>query len=589
MPIQQTYKTGTITVAPGSAVVTGFGTAWLLGLVNGGLLSFNGFSVPIVSVESNTSLTLDYPAPAAMAGSGTYSIVLGRADAASAIVANRQLSDLTNLLSAGVSPFVRTVLDDLDAPAVRGTLGLPALFNAKADKNAGTFTGNPLFLSGYTGNLASIASDYNAGGAVIRSQDGGAALLGFHVPTAGFVYFGLDSDLQWKIGGFSYGAQSHKLWHAGNDGAGSGLDADLLDGLQSAYAASGSTIPIRDGEGDLSARLFRSQYADDGSSSPDYIMTQVEPGVTGIANNFIRPMAMSRFRTALLSTQQITDWNNILKTGTYMAPTALNSPVENIWWIGHVVAHNDAYVIQTLTSFTTQTATNSQTYRRFSQGGVWSNWVKLDLFAIEQGSISVDANRVVRRDANGDVFARKAYLEGVGDVRNYIDQRRKLLQVVDLDGTSATQIITTIPTGVRSIRITGIARPSGNSVGSQVQFSFDGGATYPGATGTYAWNYTILGGGNAPAGSNVLGQFTSIPLTDIHSGIFVNPRAEMQIDCVPGGSVSFSSKYTRYEAGAMSLVLIEGAGPIGVPTHMRIATTDGSAFSSQTRLLIEGF
>lgn len=63
----------------------------------------------------------------------------------------------------------------------------------------------------------------------------GAAFLAFHRPGAYAVYFGLDTDNQLKIGGWSMGAAAHKVWHAANDGTGSTLDADLLDGQDSAY------------------------------------------------------------------------------------------------------------------------------------------------------------------------------------------------------------------------------------------------------------------------------------------------------------------------------------------------------------------
>ena len=45
----------------------------------------------------------------------------------------------------------------------------------------------------------------------------------------------------------------YKIWHSNNDGSGSGLDADLLDGLQSSSANTGSTIVARDGSGNFSA------------------------------------------------------------------------------------------------------------------------------------------------------------------------------------------------------------------------------------------------------------------------------------------------------------------------------------------------
>ena len=62
-------------------------------------------------------------------------------------------------------------------------------------------------------------------------------------------------------------ALGYTPWHEGNDGSGSGLDADLLDGLNSATAATASTIAARDTNGDLTANVFRgkatsAQYAD---------------------------------------------------------------------------------------------------------------------------------------------------------------------------------------------------------------------------------------------------------------------------------------------------------------------------------------
>ncbi len=41
-----------------------------------------------------------------------------------------------------------------------------------------------------------------------------------------------------------------KIWHSNNDGSGSGLDADLLDGLNSSTSTAGNTIVARDGNGD---------------------------------------------------------------------------------------------------------------------------------------------------------------------------------------------------------------------------------------------------------------------------------------------------------------------------------------------------
>jgi hypothetical protein len=48
----------------------------------------------------------------------------------------------------------------------------------------------------------------------------------------------------------------YKLWHEGNDGAGSGLAADTLDGLHASFNADASTVASRDANGDVTARKF---------------------------------------------------------------------------------------------------------------------------------------------------------------------------------------------------------------------------------------------------------------------------------------------------------------------------------------------
>lgn len=60
------------------------------------------------------------------------------------------------------------------------------------------------------------------------------AAMAFHIAGRYATYFGLDrqtNDL--FTGGWSDGSAKHKIWHAGNDGSGSGLDADTLDGIGS--------------------------------------------------------------------------------------------------------------------------------------------------------------------------------------------------------------------------------------------------------------------------------------------------------------------------------------------------------------------
>ncbi len=80
------------------------------------------------------------------------------------------------------------------------------------------------------------------------------ALMSFHVSGDFACHFGLSGGLNdLVVGGWSFGAVEYRIWHAGNDGSGSGLDADLLDGLNSATANTVSTIVARDASGNFSA------------------------------------------------------------------------------------------------------------------------------------------------------------------------------------------------------------------------------------------------------------------------------------------------------------------------------------------------
>ncbi|MBA4783664.1 MAG: phage tail protein [Rhizobiales bacterium] len=115
---------------------------------------------------------------------------------------------------------------------------------------AGTIFGNIIAATG--GNVQSRA--LGSGNATFDLRDETGALRGF------YSWFRSDNSLRFRnagagadfdlignsIGGWSIG--SNAIWHAGNDGANSGLDADLLDGLQaSAFALAATTITAGNG------------------------------------------------------------------------------------------------------------------------------------------------------------------------------------------------------------------------------------------------------------------------------------------------------------------------------------------------------
>jgi hypothetical protein len=71
---------------------------------------------------------------------------------------------------------------------------------------------------------------------IYQPNAGSDAFLTFHISGDYAANFGIDgttNDLFY--GGWSAGANKYRVWHAGNDGTTSGLDADLLDGQHGSY------------------------------------------------------------------------------------------------------------------------------------------------------------------------------------------------------------------------------------------------------------------------------------------------------------------------------------------------------------------
>ncbi|MDX6770683.1 MAG: pyocin knob domain-containing protein, partial [Elusimicrobiota bacterium] len=96
---------------------------------------------------------------------------------------------------------------------------------------------------------------------VYQPTTGTDAFMTFHVGSDFAGYFGIGgAENDFVVGGWSFGNVRYKVWHAGNDGTGSSLDADLLDGLNQTTAATGSTIMARDSSGDSNVRYLFSSY-----------------------------------------------------------------------------------------------------------------------------------------------------------------------------------------------------------------------------------------------------------------------------------------------------------------------------------------
>ena len=117
----------------------------------------------------------------------------------------------------------------LDADLLDGISSGSFLRN-DASNTISTYTNRTTF---YSNTNAAVTSSHQSSLEVYSQGAGNDAFMQFHVGGDYATYFGLDGDTNdLFVGGWSKGAQRYKMWHQGNDGSGSGLDADTVDGIQ---------------------------------------------------------------------------------------------------------------------------------------------------------------------------------------------------------------------------------------------------------------------------------------------------------------------------------------------------------------------
>ncbi|WP_270167615.1 hypothetical protein [Paenibacillus sp. SYP-B4298] len=68
----------------------------------------------------------------------------------------------------------------------------------------------------------------------------------------------VDTEFIYSSNGSGYAARWRKQWNDKNDGAGSGLDADLLDGYQTSLTTAPNTVPVRGAAGGIEAIRYTS-------------------------------------------------------------------------------------------------------------------------------------------------------------------------------------------------------------------------------------------------------------------------------------------------------------------------------------------
>ena len=126
-------------------------------------------------------------------------------------------------------------------------------------------------------------------------------------------------------------AGTNTIWHAGNDGAGSGLDADLLDGYNSDTVANANTIVRRDSSGNIYSNYVLGTYfnASQGNSENPtigQIWTQ------NTSDNYLRKSTPAHFRSQVTDSYYIKLDTNTTTSGrltlTYNDISEPYSPLE---------------------------------------------------------------------------------------------------------------------------------------------------------------------------------------------------------------------------------------------------------------------
>ncbi len=207
------YVSGTISVTAGNAVVTGVGTGWQTGLVTGGMFgldSANGNPVPILSIDSDTQLTLAKPWRGTTAAGQAYWIqrdtAYGQQSVANANALATIINELRNpavaalaaasaQLAAGkvprglsatvmemftVTDFAKTFLDEPDAAGVRAVLAAQAALGftpVQQGGGSGQFN-NKLYFGWDNGNAIKAQVDGLSLGALWADNAAGKSLLG---------------------------------------------------------------------------------------------------------------------------------------------------------------------------------------------------------------------------------------------------------------------------------------------------------------------------------------------------------------------------------------------------------------------------
>jgi hypothetical protein len=218
------------------------------------------------------------------------------------------------------------------------------------------------------------------------TANGGDAGLTFHINNDYAGFFGLASDwndLAW--GGWSVGASTkHRIWHSGNDGSGSGLDADLLDGYNSATAATANTVVLRDGNAHIFGNYILGSYFNASSgNSENPTIGQIWTQSTG--DNYLRKSTPAHFKSQL-------GLFSILSGGTAAnVDSYTDNGVRSISYTGfskHLLSWNAAGSTGSVQQEFDYTPGRGWRMRTKTDNNNWQSWAYVNLSSSNQGVLT---------------------------------------------------------------------------------------------------------------------------------------------------------------------------------------------------------
>jgi hypothetical protein len=270
--------TGTVTIAPAAAgtinnmsigattaltgrftntTITGTLTAGGVTGTNGQVLVSTGTGIQwatssgIANGTSNVSVALD------------GNITITRSGTLITTFSNTNVNIPVSTASSSTSTGALTVTGGV---GIGGQLTLGGNLITSGLAAFGTTSIDPDDYSAYSGGFGNIADGSGWGARGLWIHGGGVGDVATIGHNGGGLFFGIQNNtavstlVNWldvtparaiSFAGSALTYNANTIWHSGNDGSGSGLDADTLDGFGTSQSAAGTTIPVRDSNGYL--------------------------------------------------------------------------------------------------------------------------------------------------------------------------------------------------------------------------------------------------------------------------------------------------------------------------------------------------